>query len=210
VCGSGATAPHSACDRSHPTRAARGSRVDGRATPRDVGATPAMFTDSRRPAVHPHSGHVASCRAHAGREGDRVRARRRLDAVQAGQPQAPRPAAAQWERLSAHVDRVDAPALRRHRRPRVAFEGSHQPRPLADNARDFLTGRFALNPVPYKPPDELRVLPPVERDATRRSGSSCRGHSRRTGVPSRLSSPASRRRRTAPSSCSSPRCCARA
>lgn len=26
------------------------------------------------------------------------------------------------------------------------FEGSHQPRPLADNARDFLTGRLGLNP----------------------------------------------------------------
>jgi endonuclease YncB( thermonuclease family) len=47
------------------------------------------------------------------------------------------------------------------------FEGSHQPRPLADNARDFLTGRFGLNPVPYKPPDGLRVLPPIERDAMR-------------------------------------------
>src|SRR4051794_2458864 len=46
------------------------------------------------------------------------------------------------------------------------FEGSHQPRPLADTARDFLTGRLGLNPVPYKPPDDLRVLPPVQRDAT--------------------------------------------
>jgi endonuclease YncB( thermonuclease family) len=47
------------------------------------------------------------------------------------------------------------------------FEGSHQPRPLADTARDFLTGRLGLNPVPYKPPDGLSVLPPVQRDATR-------------------------------------------
>jgi endonuclease YncB( thermonuclease family) len=47
------------------------------------------------------------------------------------------------------------------------FEGSHQPRPLADTARDFLTGRLRLNPVPYKPPESLRVLPPVDRDATR-------------------------------------------
>ena len=46
------------------------------------------------------------------------------------------------------------------------FSGSHQPRPLADTARDFLTGRLGLNPVPYKPPDGVRVLPPVERDAT--------------------------------------------
>jgi hypothetical protein len=46
------------------------------------------------------------------------------------------------------------------------FEGSHQPRPLADTARDFLTGRLGLNPVPYKPPDSLDVLRPVQRDAT--------------------------------------------
>ena len=46
------------------------------------------------------------------------------------------------------------------------FEGSHQPRPLADNARDFLTGRLGLNPVPYKPPEDLSVLPPVKRDGT--------------------------------------------
>src|SRR3954463_3343409 len=47
------------------------------------------------------------------------------------------------------------------------FEGTHQPRPLADTARDFLTGRLGLNPVPYKPPEDLSVLPPVKRDATR-------------------------------------------
>jgi endonuclease YncB( thermonuclease family) len=47
------------------------------------------------------------------------------------------------------------------------FEGSHQPRPLADTARDFLTGLLGLNPVPYKPPDGVSVLPPVDRDATR-------------------------------------------
>jgi endonuclease YncB( thermonuclease family) len=45
------------------------------------------------------------------------------------------------------------------------FEGSHQPRPLADQARDFLTGELGLNPVPYRPPDGLRVAPPVARDA---------------------------------------------
>jgi hypothetical protein len=79
------------------------------------------------------------------------------------------------------------------------FEGSHQPRPLADTARDFLTGRLALNPVPYRPPDGLRVLPPVQRDATR--GSSCRGRSRHTDAPSRSCSMASRRSPTARSSC---------
>ena len=46
------------------------------------------------------------------------------------------------------------------------FEGSHQPRPLADEARDDLTGRCGLNPVPYAPPDRLRVQPPVPHDGT--------------------------------------------
>jgi hypothetical protein len=32
------------------------------------------------------------------------------------------------------------------------FDGSLEPRPLADRARDFLTGELALNPVPYKHP----------------------------------------------------------
>jgi endonuclease YncB( thermonuclease family) len=47
------------------------------------------------------------------------------------------------------------------------FEGSHQPRPLADQSRDFLTGALGMNPVPYKPPDDLRVKPPVPKDDTR-------------------------------------------
>ena len=45
------------------------------------------------------------------------------------------------------------------------FQGSHQPRPLADDARDFLTGELALNPVPYEPPENMRVQPPVPQDA---------------------------------------------
>jgi endonuclease YncB( thermonuclease family) len=45
------------------------------------------------------------------------------------------------------------------------FDGSHQPRPLADQARDFLTGELGLNPVPYRPPEGVRVAPPVARDA---------------------------------------------
>jgi hypothetical protein len=45
------------------------------------------------------------------------------------------------------------------------FADSHQPRPLADQARDFLTGELELNPVPYEPPELVRVQPPVERDA---------------------------------------------
>ena len=47
------------------------------------------------------------------------------------------------------------------------FEGSHQPRPLADDARDYLTGRLGMNPVPYRPPDLTRVKPPVAVDGTR-------------------------------------------
>lgn len=46
------------------------------------------------------------------------------------------------------------------------FEGSHQPRPRADQARDFLTGKLAMNPVPYRTPDLTRVQPPVPHDAS--------------------------------------------
>ena len=42
---------------------------------------------------------------------------------------------------------------------------SHQPRPLADESRDYLTGRFRLNPVPYARPRGIRVDPPLQRDA---------------------------------------------
>src|SRR5215510_14548905 len=42
----------------------------------------------------------------------------------------------------------------------IHFEGSHQPRPLADQARDFLTNLFGMNPVPYRPPTKIQVLPP--------------------------------------------------
>jgi hypothetical protein len=41
----------------------------------------------------------------------------------------------------------------------------HQPRPLADQARDFLTGELGLNPVAYRPPRNLQVQPPAARDA---------------------------------------------
>jgi hypothetical protein len=40
------------------------------------------------------------------------------------------------------------------------FDSTHQPRPLADQARDFLTGKLGLNPVPYRPPKLLQVKPP--------------------------------------------------
>jgi endonuclease YncB( thermonuclease family) len=43
----------------------------------------------------------------------------------------------------------------------------HQPRPLADDARDFLTKELRLDPVRYQPPSDLRVLPPVRRDGAK-------------------------------------------
>ena len=57
-------------------------------------------------------------------------------------------------------------ALELHFRPEGAGAAeSFQPRPLADHARDELTGLLGLNPVPYTPPKLVRVDPPVERDA---------------------------------------------
>src|SRR5215471_8455182 len=47
------------------------------------------------------------------------------------------------------------------------FEGHHQPRPLADDARDALTGLLGMNPVPYAPPKNITVKPPVPHDGTR-------------------------------------------
>jgi endonuclease YncB( thermonuclease family) len=47
------------------------------------------------------------------------------------------------------------------------FAGHHQPRPLADDARDYLTGLLGMNPVPYRPPQTLSVKPPVPHDGTR-------------------------------------------
>ncbi len=46
------------------------------------------------------------------------------------------------------------------------YGGSHQPRPLADEGRDALTGALDLNPVPYVLPGGVRVRPPCERDKT--------------------------------------------
>lgn len=47
------------------------------------------------------------------------------------------------------------------------FEGHHQPRPLADESRDYLTGLLGMNPVEYRPPDHVTVKPPVLHDGTR-------------------------------------------
>ena len=54
-------------------------------------------------------------------------------------------------------------ALELHYQSRGA-PSTHQPRPLADNARDFLTGQAKLNPVPYVAPRNISVDPPAERD----------------------------------------------
>ena len=47
------------------------------------------------------------------------------------------------------------------------FESHHQPRPLADQARDYLTGLLGMNPVAYTPPENLTVKAPAARDGTR-------------------------------------------
>ncbi len=44
---------------------------------------------------------------------------------------------------------------------------THQPRPLADAARDFLIKQLHLAPVQYAPPDYLRVQPPAQKDGAR-------------------------------------------
>lgn len=41
---------------------------------------------------------------------------------------------------------------------------THQPRPLADDARDFLTRELGMDPVQYAPPKNLRVQPPAIND----------------------------------------------
>jgi endonuclease YncB( thermonuclease family) len=66
--------------------------------------------------------------------------------------------------LMLRLEGIDA--LELHYSPDAGGASSHQPRPLADNARNFLTGQLGLNPVPYAPPRNVRVKPPVERDAT--------------------------------------------
>ena len=46
------------------------------------------------------------------------------------------------------------------------FEGHHQPRPLADDSRDYLTGLLGMNPVAYKAPQNVTVKPPAAHDGT--------------------------------------------
>ena len=70
------------------------------------------------------------------------------------------------------------------------FEGHHQPRPLADDARDYLTGLLGMNPVPYRPPK----TPPSSRlwPMTAPADTSSRGRSKPTGVRSHSPMPAIR------------------
>jgi endonuclease YncB( thermonuclease family) len=43
----------------------------------------------------------------------------------------------------------------------------HQPRPLADDARDHLVTKAKLDPVHYRAPDHIRVQPPAAHDGAR-------------------------------------------
>lgn len=58
-------------------------------------------------------------------------------------------------------------ALEIHFQPTKGGPRSHQPFALAAEARNFLTGRLGLNPVPYAPPKNTCVKPPVLHDGTR-------------------------------------------
>lgn len=55
-------------------------------------------------------------------------------------------------------------ALELHYNPTHGGSRTHQPRPLADESRDFLTKELGLDPVTYAPPDSLRVQPPATND----------------------------------------------
>ena len=44
---------------------------------------------------------------------------------------------------------------------------THQPRPLADEARDHLVTKANLDPVHFKPPENIRVQPPAPHDGAR-------------------------------------------
>src|SRR4051794_21416587 len=123
-----------------------------------------MFTDSRSHAVHAHPRHVPPGRPHAGREGQRFEPDG--DSMQFKPDNAKLLDRLQKNGSAYRLTSIGSTQLRFEGIDSLElhFEGSHQPRPLADNARDFLTGRLGLNPVPYKPPEDLSVLPPVERD----------------------------------------------
>lgn len=65
--------------------------------------------------------------------------------------------------LNLRLEGIDA--LEIHYTPRIrGAHLTHQPRQLADEARDTLTGLLGMNPVPYSPPNGTRVKPPVPVD----------------------------------------------
>jgi endonuclease YncB( thermonuclease family) len=57
-------------------------------------------------------------------------------------------------------------ALELHYNPTHGGPRTHQPRPLADDSRDFLTKALGLDPVTYAPPTNLRVRPPAVHDGS--------------------------------------------
>lgn len=61
------------------------------------------------------------------------------------------------------IEGIDA--LELHYSPDSGGPSTKQPRPLADQARDFLTGMLGMNPVPYAAPRGVRVRPPLSVDA---------------------------------------------
>ena len=59
-------------------------------------------------------------------------------------------------------------ALELHFTPQIkGSHATHQPRPLADDARAFLTKELGLDPVSYVPPQLLRVQSPAPNDGAR-------------------------------------------
>ena len=45
--------------------------------------------------------------------------------------------------------------------PEIHYQGARQPSPYAEAARDFLTGKIGMNPVPYVQPNGVTVKPPA-------------------------------------------------
>jgi endonuclease YncB( thermonuclease family) len=66
--------------------------------------------------------------------------------------------------VNLRIEGIDS--LELHYRPDGGGPNSHQPRPLADDARDFLTAHLGLGVPAYSPPRRVRIKPPVAQDAT--------------------------------------------
>ena len=87
--------------------------------------------------------------------------------------------------------------------PELHYQGTRQPSPLAENARDFLTGQIGMNPVTYGPSGTTVRRPRT----TDRRATSCRvpSSSMDGQFPSSFSAPI--RRSPMVSRCSSTRNC---